>query len=90
MGAKKLEQDAEQNSSDKNLTDIDFESTLAELENIVTQMESGELSLNDSLQAFERGIKLTRDCQKALENAELRVKMLTDDDELHDLEPDEE
>ena len=81
---------AEPDSSDNNLTDINFESTLAELEGLVDQMESGELSLNDSLQAFERGIKLTRQCQTALEAAELRVKVLTDEGDLVDFDTDEQ
>ena len=81
---------AEPGASDNNLTDINFESTLAELEGLVDQMESGELSLNDSLQAFERGIKLTRQCQTALEAAELRVKVLTDEGDLVDFDTDEQ
>ena len=53
-----------------------FEKSLAELEDIVERMETGALSLEESLQAFERGIQLTRRCQSALEQAELRVKTL--------------
>lgn len=53
-----------------------FENALEELEEIVENMESGELSLEDSLKAFEKGIKLTRDCQEALNQAEQRVKIL--------------
>lgn len=59
---------------------VDFEATLGELETLVERMESGELSLEDSLAAFERGVALTRQCQKALSEAELRVKTLTDAD----------
>lgn len=55
----------------------DFETSLDELELLVEQMESGDLSLEDSLQAFERGVALTRSCQRALKNAELRVQTLT-------------
>ena len=55
----------------------DFEGSLDELEALVEQMESGELTLEDSLQAFERGIALTRSCQNALKKAELRVQTLT-------------
>lgn len=55
----------------------EFETSLDELEVLVTQMESGELSLEDSLQAFERGVALTRSCQRALKTAELRVQALT-------------
>lgn len=58
---------------------IDFEGALAELEALVERMESGELTLEQSLDAFERGVKLTRDCQQALQAAELRVQALTED-----------
>lgn len=53
-----------------------FETALAELETLVQRMEVGELSLEDSLQEFERGIQLTRLCQEALNNAEQRVKLI--------------
>ena len=66
---------------------IDFEAALAELEELVSRMESGTLSLEASLEAFERGIKLTRDCQAALRQAELRVKALTQDGDEVDLTP---
>ena len=54
-----------------------FEESLAELEALVERMESGDLSLEDSLSAFERGIILTRNCQQALQAAEQRVEILT-------------
>tara|TARA_R110002072_G_scaffold292213_1_gene460728 strand:- start:191 stop:442 length:252 start_codon:yes stop_codon:yes gene_type:complete len=59
---------------------IDFEAALAQLENLVEQMETGELSLEDSLLAFEQGIKLTRECQQSLEGAEQKVQMLMQKD----------
>jgi len=68
------------------LADIDFESALVELESLVAQMETGEMSLEASLQAFERGVKLTRHCQSALKNAELKVKVLTAENTLEDLD----
>ena len=55
-----------------------FEKSLDELEQLVSRMEQGELSLDDSLKSFERGIALYRSCQTALEQAELRVKQLLD------------
>jgi len=55
---------------------FDFEEALEELEELVTSMEDGELSLEESLQAFEKGIKLTRECQTALKNAEQKVQVL--------------
>ena len=66
--------------------DIDFEAALKELEGLVRQMESGELGLEESLAAFERGVKLTRQCQAALKNAELRVQALSESGEREDLE----
>ena len=65
---------------------IDFETTLEQLEELVQQMESGELGLEASLKAVERGVKLTRQCQTALKNAELKVQALTADDKLEDLD----
>ena len=53
-----------------------FEQSLAELEMLVEQMESGDLSLEDSLKAFEQGIKYTRECQEALTKAEQKVQLL--------------
>ena len=57
---------------------IDFEKSLDELEQLVTRMEHGDLSLDDSLASFERGVALYRNCQNALEQAELRVRLLLD------------
>jgi len=54
----------------------DFESALEELETLVERMESGEATLEDSLKDFERGIELTRTCQKQLREAEQKVEIL--------------
>lgn len=54
----------------------DFEASLSELETVVNQMEQGELSLEASLQAFEQGIRLTRECQSILNQAEQKVQVL--------------
>ncbi|KPN20820.1 exodeoxyribonuclease VII small subunit [Xanthomonas sp. Mitacek01] len=56
----------------------DFENALTQLEALVERMEGGELSLEDSLGTYERGVGLYRRCQQALEEAELRVKLLSD------------
>ena len=56
-----------------------FEDALAELEELVNQLESGELSLEASLKSFEKGINLTRLCQKQLAEAELKVQKLIED-----------
>jgi exodeoxyribonuclease VII small subunit len=58
----------------------DFEHALANLQTLVERLENGELSLEDSLSAFEQGIGLTRDCQAALAHAENKVQMLLDRD----------
>lgn len=58
------------------LQGADFEAALAELESIVEALEQGELSLDESLQRFERGVQLTRACQTALKNAEQKVDIL--------------
>ena len=55
-----------------------FETSLDELEQLVQKMEKGDLSLDDSLAAYERGVGLYRQCQSALEQAELRVQLLSD------------
>lgn len=73
-------------ADDADLDGVDFEAALAELETLVTQMEAGEMTLEASLSAFERGVKLTRHCQAALKNAELKVKVLTDENTLEDLD----
>jgi exodeoxyribonuclease VII small subunit len=54
----------------------DFEKSLQHLEKIVSNMESGELGLEESLEQFEKGIKLAKNCQDTLANAELRVEQL--------------
>ncbi len=55
---------------------MDFERKLKRLEEIVEKMESGDLSLDDSMKLFEEGVKLSRDCQGQLSVAEDRVKIL--------------
>lgn len=54
----------------------DFEKALKELENLVEHMEQGDISLEESLKCFERGIQLTRACQQALKDAEQKVNIL--------------
>lgn len=64
-----------------------FESALSELEALVERMETGELSLEESLKSFEQGVALTRSCQKALAEAEQKVEILTSNDPEADAEP---
>lgn len=70
---------------------IDFEKALQELEGLVTRMEQGESSLEQSLKDFEQGIQLTRQCQQALQQAEQKVSILLQQQvsaPLEDFEPD--
>ena len=64
-----------------------FEDSLAELEQVVELLEQGDISLEESLKSFERGVKLTRTCQKALQEAEQKVQILLDKNEQQTLEP---
>lgn len=70
---------------------VDFEQKLNQLESLVNDMEQGSLTLEDSLKAFEEGIKITRECQQALKEAELRVDMLTrDSDKPSEFDPEKD
>lgn len=71
----------------KKKTTPSFENDLAELEELVVRLERGEISLEESLQAFERGVNLTRTCQKALLEAEQKVQILIDKNGNQTLEP---
>lgn len=55
---------------------VNFEASLSELQTIVDKMEHGNLSLEASLSAFEQGVRLTQQCQKALTDAEQKVQIL--------------
>ncbi len=69
-----------------------FESSLAELEKIVAELENGELPLEESLKLFETGVKLSRDCRERLSDAERRIEVLMKDGDgklsLSELSPD--
>ena len=65
----------------------DFESALKELEGIVSTLEKGDLPLDAALKHFERGIALTRQCQTALKQAELKVEQLLEKDGQQTLTP---
>ncbi len=56
-----------------------FEENMAELEEIAAKLENGDVTLDESLKLFERGIKLSKACQKKLEEAEKKVKILVGD-----------
>tara|TARA_B100001250_G_scaffold408996_1_gene432426 strand:+ start:691 stop:933 length:243 start_codon:yes stop_codon:yes gene_type:complete len=65
---------------------INFEKTFLELEDLVNQMEAGDLSLEESLKYFEKGMSLTKDCQQALTEAEQKVKILLEKNKKNSLE----
>lgn len=65
----------------------DFEKSLKELENLVEKMEQGDLSLEDSLSHFERGVQLSRACQQALKAAEQKVAILMQKDGQEETSP---
>ncbi len=59
--------------------EMSFEESLAELENIVEKLEKGQLSLDESLMIFEKGIKLVRECNDKLKNAQQKVELLIEE-----------
>jgi len=61
------------------INELSFETAYAELEGIITKLESGDLPLDDSVTLFERGRQLSEHCQSLLDKAELRVSQLTSD-----------
>jgi len=67
--------------------EIPFEEALSELESLVETMEKGELSLEESLASFERGVALTRLCQQALKAAEQKIEILSTNSSEAELEP---
>lgn len=66
---------------------FDFEKALAELEHLVETMEQGDLTLEQSLKDFERGVELTRACRNALQEAEQKVQILVEKSEKEALVP---
>lgn len=58
--------------------DFNFEKTLKELDDIANQLESTQISLDESIKLFEKGVKLSKDCTQYLENAKQKITSLTD------------
>jgi exodeoxyribonuclease VII small subunit len=71
----------------KKSTGPGFEKSLQELEDLVAKMEQGDLSLEDSLQHFEKGVQLSRACQQALAEAEQKVEILMQKNAQEDIMP---
>ncbi len=65
----------------------DFESALLELEAIVSQMESGNLPLEQSINAYKRGAALLQTCQKSLSDADQQIRILTETNQLEAFAP---
>lgn len=61
-----------------NISTSDFEGSLKELEQIVRELESGDINLDESLKRFEKGIELYKKCRLTLESAEKKIKILSD------------
>ncbi|MBC7756066.1 MAG: exodeoxyribonuclease VII small subunit [Bdellovibrio sp.] len=68
-------------------TTPNFEATIAELESIVAQMESGNLPLDESINAYKRGAALLQTCQQSLASAEQQVRILTEANKLVPFNP---
>ena len=67
------------NAMPRKKTAPSFEASLKELEQLVEQMERGDMPLEESLKSFERGVSLTRTCQQALKEAEQKVQILLEE-----------
>ena len=61
---------------------VNFEQTLAELEKVVARLESGECTLDESIELFTKGVELTKKCNVCLENAKLQIKLLNESEAL--------
>jgi len=70
-------------SSEKDVSEISFEQALSQLSGLVEKLESGELPLEESVAAFEQGVKLSRRCEALLDQAEQRLQILNNNED-HD------
>ncbi|MCK5648284.1 MAG: exodeoxyribonuclease VII small subunit [Gammaproteobacteria bacterium] len=86
MTKKQPETKPASSSNEQEDNNFNFESSLNELEKLVDALENGDLSLEQSLQDFERGINLTRACQSALTDAQQKVQILLQQDNKSSLE----
>ena len=74
-------------TSKKSASSLDFESAIQELEQLVERMEQGDQTLEQSLQDFEKGIALTRSCQKSLQETEQKIQQLIEKNGQDELVP---
>ena len=63
------------------MANTSFEKNMSDLENIVTELEKGDLNLDESISKFEEGIKISKECNKILEEAEKKITILLEKDE---------
>lgn len=73
-----------------NLEEASFEEAFEELQDLVQKIESGKLTLDQSIDRFEKGVKLAAYCRKRLEEAEGKIQKLTKENELEDFSPNKE
>ena len=62
------------------MANTNFEKNMSDLENIVTELEKGDLNLDESISKFEEGIKISKECNKILEDAEKKITILLEKD----------
>lgn len=67
--------------AEQNIKDMNFESALGELETLVQNLESGQTSLEDSINAYERGVSLKKHCEKKLKEAELKIEQIAQNED---------
>jgi len=65
-----------------------FEESIGELETIVEALEKGDCPLDEAVKLFEKGVKISKECHKRLNDAEQKIKILTETDELEVVEED--
>lgn len=66
-----------------------FEESIEELENIVAKLEKGDCPLDEAVELFEKGVKLSKECHKTLDSAEQKIKILTENDAPDEVKEDE-
>ncbi|MAH05147.1 MAG: exodeoxyribonuclease VII small subunit [Alphaproteobacteria bacterium] len=67
--------------AEQNIENLSFEAALGELETLVQNLESGQTSLEDSINAYERGVALKKHCEKKLKEAELKIEQIAQNED---------
>ncbi|UMZ73948.1 exodeoxyribonuclease VII small subunit [Natranaerofaba carboxydovora] len=76
-----VNEDVNEDKNEDNCEELSFEKALENLEKIVKSLESGKLTLDESVEYFQNGIKLTKLCSEKLEKAEQKINVLTQDED---------